>query len=84
MLLDIQFGEVTLFTNGYPCSLRSYGGLGLEFWELCKSPLPIMHYRFEVVRNSQAVDITMATLLEVVPALEGETRQTGLHKDSVD
>ena len=43
-----------------------------------------MHYRFEVVRNSQAVDITMATLLEVMPALEGETRQTGLHKDSVD
>ena len=62
-LLNIQWTEVTSLTDGNPFFLRSYGSLP---WPLCKCSLPVMHYGSVVVRNSQAVNRTMAILLKVV------------------
>ena len=62
-LFNIQWTEAFSLTDGYPFFLRSYGSLP---WPLCKCSLPVMHYGSVVVRNSQAVNRTMAILLKVV------------------
>ena len=62
-LFNIQWTEAFSLTNGYAFFLRSYGSLP---WPLCKCSLPVMHYGSVVVRNSQAVNRTMAILLKVV------------------
>ena len=62
-LFNIQWTETFSLTNGYPFFLRSYGSLP---WPLCKCSPPVMHYGSVVVRNSQAVNRTMAILLKVV------------------
>ena len=63
-LLNIVWTEVTSLANGHPCFLGSYGSLP---WPLRKFSLPVMHDRFVVVGKSQAVNISMAILLKIVP-----------------